>query len=59
MARIRKALAAAAGLAATVVAAGLLDDTTEAVVTSALAALTVVGVYAVPNEPATTRAPRP
>ena len=50
--RIRKALVGAAGLAATLVAAGVLDDNTEAIVTGVLAALTAAGIYAVPNEPA-------
>jgi hypothetical protein len=54
LARIRKTIAAALGLAATLAAAGLLDDTTEAVVTGALALLTTAGVYAVRNEPAAT-----
>jgi hypothetical protein len=49
MKRIRKALVAACGLAATLVAAGVLDDTTEAIVTGLLAVATAAGVYAVPN----------
>jgi hypothetical protein len=59
--RIRKALVAAAGLAANLVAAGLLDDTTEAIVTGALAILTAAGVYVVRNdpEPAHGASPRP
>lgn len=49
LARIRKALVAAAGLAATLVAAGVLDDTTEAIVSGLLAVGTVLGVWATPN----------
>jgi CBS-domain-containing membrane protein len=52
MARVRKAVTAACGLAATLVAAGVLDDTAEAIVTGALALATVLGVYAFPNSPA-------
>lgn len=50
MARIRKALVAILGLAATLVAAGVLDDNTEAIVTGILAVATAAGVYAVPNK---------
>lgn len=54
--RIRKSLVAIFGLAATLVAAGVLDDTTEAIVTGVLAAATAAGVYVVPNaKPAATR----
>lgn len=48
--RIRKAIAAALGLAATLVAAGMLDDRAETIVTGVLALATAAGVYAVPNE---------
>lgn len=51
MARIRKALVAILGLAATLVAAGVLDDNTEAIVTGILAVATAAGVYVVPNKP--------
>ena len=47
--RIRKALTAAVGMAATLTAAGVLDDRAEAVVTAILGVLTAYGVYAVPN----------
>jgi hypothetical protein len=57
MARIRKALVAALGLAGTLVAAGVLDDNTEAIVTGIIAAATALGVYAVKNEPAAPRDP--
>lgn len=50
MAKIRKFLVAVLGLAATLVAAGVLDDQTEAIVTGLLALATAAGVYAVPNE---------
>ncbi len=50
MARIRKTIVAALGLAATLVAAGVLDDQTEAIVTGLLAAATAAGVYGVKNE---------
>jgi hypothetical protein len=49
VARIRKALVAAAGIAAILVSSGALDDTTEAVVSGLLAAGTAFGVWAVPN----------
>lgn len=49
--RIRKAIAAALGLAATLVAAGVLDDRAEAIVTGILAVATAYGVYQVPNAP--------
>ena len=52
MARIRKALVAVLGLAATLVAAGVLDDKTEAIVTSLLGIATAYGVYRIPNKPA-------
>lgn len=51
MASIRKALVAVLGLAATLVAAGVLDDNTEAIVTGVLAVGTALGVYVVPNKP--------
>lgn len=50
MKRIRKAIVAVLGLAATLVAAGALDDQTEAIVTGILAAATAAGVYVVPNK---------
>lgn len=50
--RYSKAITAACGLAATLVAAGVLDDQAEAIVTGALALLTTLGVYSVPNKPA-------
>lgn len=50
MARIRKLIAAVLGLAATLVAAGALDDQAEAIVTGILALATAAGVYVVPNE---------
>jgi len=49
--QIRKAIVAALGLAATLVAAGVLDDQAEAIVTGLLAVATAAGVYAVPNQP--------
>lgn len=52
MAHIRKFLVAACGMAATLVAAGVLDDTTEAIVTGLLGVATAAGVYVVPNQPA-------
>lgn len=52
MKRIRKAVVAVLGLAATLVAAGVLDDQMEAIVTGLLALATAAGVYSVPNEPA-------
>lgn len=48
-ARARKFLVGAAGLAATLVAAGVLDDQTEAIVTGLLAVATAAGIYATPN----------
>ena len=48
--KIRKALVAALGMAATLVAAGVLDDQTEAIVTGILAVATAAGVYVVPNK---------
>ena len=50
MKKIRKAIVAACGLAATLIAAGVLDDTAEAVVTGLLAVATATGVYVTPNE---------
>lgn len=50
VAKIRKLIAAVLGLAATLVAAGALDDTAETIVTGILAAATAAGVYIVPNE---------
>lgn len=50
--RYAKAITAACGLAATLVAAGVLDDRTEAIVTGLLGIATAYGVYAVPNKPA-------
>ncbi len=52
MAKVRKTVVAALGLAATLVAAGVLDNQTEAIVTGLLAAATAAGVYATPNKPA-------
>jgi hypothetical protein len=52
MKRYRKAIVAVLGLAATLVSAGVLDHTAEAIVDGILAAATALGVYAVPNEPA-------
>lgn len=52
MKRVRKAVTAACGLAATLVAAGVLDDTAEAIVTGVIAVFTAVGVYQVKNVPA-------
>lgn len=49
VARIRKALVAAAGLAAVLVSSGQLDGTTEAVVSGVLAVGTAFGVWAAPN----------
>jgi len=49
--RYRKAITAVLGMAATLVAAGVLDDTAEAVVTGILGVATALGVYAVPNAP--------
>lgn len=51
MAKIRKLVVAALGLAATLVAAGVLDDQVEAIVTGLLAVATAAGVYVAPNEP--------
>lgn len=47
--RAKKAVTAALGLAATLVAAGVLDDTAEAVVTGILAVATTLGVYQARN----------
>lgn len=49
MKRVRKAIVAVLGLAATVVAAGVLDDQTETIVAGIIAAATAAGVYVVPN----------
>lgn len=51
MKRYAKAITAACGLAATLVAAGVLDDRAEAIVTALLAVATTAGVYQVRNEP--------
>lgn len=53
MKRYAKAITAACGLAATLLATGVLDGTAEAVVAGLLAAATTAGVYTVPNKPAT------
>ncbi|MCZ2837128.1 hypothetical protein [Modestobacter sp. VKM Ac-2985] len=50
LARVRKAIVAGLGFGATLVAAGVLDDQTEAIVTGVLALATVLGIYRVPNE---------
>jgi putative intracellular protease/amidase len=52
MARVRKFVVAVCGMAATLVAAGVLDDTAETVVTGLLGIATALGVYVVPNGPA-------
>ena len=49
IARAKKAVVAGCGLAATLVAAGVLDDTAEAIVTSLLALATTAGVYQAKN----------
>ncbi len=48
--RVRKALVAVAGFAATLLAAGALDPDVAPWVQAGLAALTAAGVYAVPNK---------
>lgn len=50
LATIRKAVAAACGLAATLVSAGALDGKAEAIVSGLLAVATAYGVWAVPNK---------
>jgi hypothetical protein len=47
----RKALVAAVAFAGELVSVGVLDGTAAKVVTAAIGALTVVGVYAVRNSP--------
>lgn len=49
LAQVRKALVAAAGVAALLASSGALDDTTEAIVNGLLALGTVAGVWAIPN----------
>jgi len=49
VARAKKAVAAALGLGATLLAAGVLDGTAEAVVSGLLAVATTVGVYQAKN----------
>jgi hypothetical protein len=49
LARAKKTVIAACGLGATLVAAGVLDDTAEAVVTGLLAIATTAGVYQARN----------
>jgi hypothetical protein len=51
MQRYNKAITAVLGMAATLVAAGVLDDVTEAIVTGILGVATALGVWAVPNKP--------
>lgn len=52
LAQARKALVAAAGVVAELVAAGVLSGSVEHYAQLALAVLAAVGVYAVPNKPA-------
>ena len=49
VARAKKAVVAVLGLAATLVAAGVLDDNAEAIVTGLLAVATAAGVYQAKN----------
>lgn len=51
MSKYRKAIAAACGVAATLVANGALHGNAEAIVSGLLAVATVAGVYSVPNVP--------
>ena len=53
----KKALAAAAGTAALLVSAGLLDDQAEAIANVVIALATVAGVYQLKNEPVPGRVP--
>lgn len=55
MKRYAKAITAACGLAATLLAAGALDGTAEAIVSGLLAVATTAGVYQVKNQPAPVR----
>lgn len=52
MKRVRKAITAAVGMAATLLAAGVFDGKTEAIVSGLLGVATAYGVYRVPNAPA-------
>lgn len=49
LSEIRKALVSIAGVAALLIATGLLHGTAETVVNAILAVLTAVGVYVTPN----------
>jgi tRNA C32,U32 (ribose-2'-O)-methylase TrmJ len=49
--RAKKAVAAAAGTAALLVSAGVLDDQAEAIANVIIALATVAGVYQLKNEP--------
>lgn len=49
LSEVRKVLAAVAGIAAILVAQGVLHGTVQNVVETALAVLTAAGVYQVPN----------
>jgi len=51
-ARIAKFLTALAGAAAQLVALGLVDGTTQGVLTVAISVLTAAAVFLVPNQPA-------
>jgi hypothetical protein len=51
--KYKKAIAAACGVAAMVVATGVLGEQEEVWVNAALGIATALGVYAVPNRPAT------
>lgn len=48
--RARKAVTAACGMAATLAAAGVLDDQAETVVTALLGVATAYGVWRIPNQ---------
>lgn len=52
MKRYAKAITAACGVGATLLAAGVLDGVAEAIVAGLLGVATAAGVYGVPNEPA-------
>jgi len=53
MTNVRKALAAAAGLLAQIIAAGVFSGSAQAWAQIGLAAVTAIGVYLIPNIPST------